>query len=127
MIYTTSKHLFTKSNNVRRRFQLEVFMSPDFTSWPSSCLNFIHQIPNVMFFTYFLQALKPGIASVKVSSFRLNWFNNAANNRVSFFVASVNSFFRQNQTSFVLSLIFSNKVLQWVFISREVCRWPIVM
>ena len=58
--------------------------------------------------------LKPGIASVKVSSFRLNWFNNAANNRVSFFVASVNSFFRQNQTSFVFSLIFSNKVLQWV-------------
>ena len=58
--------------------------------------------------------LKPGIASMKVSSFRLNGFNNAANNRVSFFVASFNSFLRQNQTSFVFSLIFSNKVLQWV-------------
>ena len=51
---------------------------------------------------------------MKVSSFRLNGFNNAANNRVSFFVASFNSFLRQNQTSFVFSLIFSNKVLQWV-------------
>ena len=61
-----------------------------------------------------LSHLKPGVASMKVSSFRLNGFNNAANNRVSFFVASLNSFFDQNQTSFVLSLIFSNKVFQWV-------------